>query len=165
MSTDVSVRFESRCAKLCRPVGDLSKKSACRFVRSAFSGNWEDVPASCELPLKRVLPDNPLKGTLFTTSRLVRKGISWQPPSCAQSWPKRTASSPSVPTGLRVFLVTAGLTRNLWHNCSFRTRGAWKRGNRQEKTAGRSMTTECGTASWTGRRWTPIPRSYSFTTK
>ncbi len=58
VSTDVSVRFESKCAKLCRSVGDLSKKSACRVVRSAFSGHWEDVPAFCELPLKRVLPDN-----------------------------------------------------------------------------------------------------------
>ena len=65
VSTDVSVRFESRCAKLCRSVGDLSKKSACRVVRSAFSGNWEDVPASCESPLKRVLPDDPLKGNTF----------------------------------------------------------------------------------------------------
>ncbi len=35
VSTDVSVRFESRCAKLCRSVGDLSKKFACRVVRSA----------------------------------------------------------------------------------------------------------------------------------
>ncbi len=46
VSTDVYVRIESRCVKLCRSVGDLSKKSTCRVVRSAFSGNWEDVPAS-----------------------------------------------------------------------------------------------------------------------
>ncbi len=65
VSTDVSVRFESRCANLCRSVGDLSKKYACRVVRSAFSGNWEDVPISCESPLKRVLPDDPLKGNTF----------------------------------------------------------------------------------------------------
>ena len=57
VSTDVSVRFENRCANLCRSVGDLSKKSACRVVRSAFSGNWEDVPVSCESSLKIVLPD------------------------------------------------------------------------------------------------------------
>ncbi len=65
VSTDVSVRFESRCANLCRSVGDLSNKYACRVVRSAFSANWEDVPVSCESPLKRVLPDDPLKGNTF----------------------------------------------------------------------------------------------------
>ncbi len=53
VSTNVSVRFENRCTKLYRSVGDLSKKSACRVVRSAFSGNWEDVPVSCELLLSR----------------------------------------------------------------------------------------------------------------
>ncbi len=146
VSPDVSVRFESKCAKLCRSVGDLSKKSACRVVRSAFSGNWEDVPASCESPLKRIFPD---EGTLFTTSKFVRKGILWQPPNSSQTWAKRTASSPSVPPCLRVFPVTASLTRSLWHNSSFRTRGAWKRGYRQEKTAGRSTTTGCGMTSWT----------------
>ncbi len=39
--------------------------SAVLIVRSAFSGNWEDVSVSWESPLKRVLPDNPLKGNTF----------------------------------------------------------------------------------------------------
>ncbi len=49
VSTDVSVQFESRCAKLCR--------SNCPFAVLRKLGRC--------LSLKRVLPDNPLKGNTF----------------------------------------------------------------------------------------------------
>ena len=57
--TDVSVRFRSRCVKLCLLAGSGKKSSALRAVDSAFFGRWQDVPSSCEGPLRRVLPENP----------------------------------------------------------------------------------------------------------